>query len=133
MKRSNDVWTILCVLFVFGILPIGLLVLQGYLQKDVPIKHEGPSNILPDSVTKDGILHQPQEFVFVRSNRVIPIDCCYRKSGKWGISCSCGFIHPLEEYSPSHMLIGSMICSCGYCHPLYVENGQLKVHIDTSY
>jgi len=87
-------------------------------------EHRNPNSVFPEEVYKDGILHQPREFVRIPR---FPTD-------EWGILCSCGFIHPLFCEYPYNYPKGTMLatvecCSCGQDHILYLEDGQLKVFI----
>jgi len=132
MKTSNKDWAWP---FVLIVMLTGLFLSIAFLGENVPqIEHNNPPNVLPKSIIKDGIVHQPKEFVLIKTNRHTAIDAGYHQiPWEWGILCSCEYIHPIDEYEPTHMLIDSMICSCGYHHSLHVEDGHLKVDESKSF
>ncbi|MFA6436940.1 MAG: hypothetical protein WC242_02380 [Candidatus Paceibacterota bacterium] len=132
MKTSKKDWIWPSVLIV---MLMGLFLSIAFLGEKAPqIEHKNPLSILPESIVKDGIVHQSKEFVLTKTNRHTAIDAGYRQIlWEWGIVCSCGYIHPIDEYELTHMPIDSMICSCGYHHSLYLENGHLKVNENKSF
>jgi len=132
MKTSNNGWIWLTVLV--AMLTGLFLSIAFFGEKAMQIEHNNPSNVLPKSIIKDGIVHQPKEFVLIKINRHTAIDAGYHQiPWEWGILCSCGYIHPIDEYEPTHILIDLIICSCGYHHSLCIENGQLKIDRSKSF